>query len=243
MARTRRSSGFRAAPAAERCEVDLAALRKRSVLCYSGRAAHPRGPTGTWCAGASRATSARPGRWRASRAAAARAMSRALEASHWKAAGGALAEEMRHRRPFPAGGVGSGRGAPARGLAAGAWGGKVCGAGGGGCLVFLPRPPDGRRGGGALGARARCWSLTTPRRREGTLRGPAFDTETDRREFPSGGAREPAEASAGGARERSRRSKATSRDVRMQTSVRETQYTKLIFPLTRAFPSMPSRRP
>ncbi len=68
----------------------------------------------------------------------ARQMSEALEAGDFASAGRLLDEEWRCRR-----GLGEGVSTPrveqllARGKEAGAWGGKVCGAGGGGCVAFL----------------------------------------------------------------------------------------------------------
>jgi D-glycero-alpha-D-manno-heptose-7-phosphate kinase len=72
-------------------------------------------------------------------------MERALEASDFPAAGKALAKEWQNRKALIDGistpeidaAIDAARGA-------GAWGGKVCGAGGGGCIVFL-FPPE-RRG-------------------------------------------------------------------------------------------------
>ena len=65
-------------------------------------------------------------------------MERALEMRDYEAAGAAIADEWQARRRLIAG-ISNDEidGAIADALAAGAWGGKVCGAGGGGCLVFL----------------------------------------------------------------------------------------------------------
>ena len=71
-------------------------------------------------------------------------MEKALEARDFPAAGAALAHEWQNRKALIDGistpeidaAIAAARGA-------GAWGGKVCGAGGGGCIVFL-FPPDKR---------------------------------------------------------------------------------------------------
>ncbi len=71
-------------------------------------------------------------------------MERALDAGNFEAAGAALRKEWEHRKALIDGistpevdaAIDAARGA-------GAWGGKVCGAGGGGCVVFLC-PPDRR---------------------------------------------------------------------------------------------------
>jgi D-glycero-alpha-D-manno-heptose-7-phosphate kinase len=71
-------------------------------------------------------------------------MERALDAGDYKAAGKALAKEWTNRKALI-----DGISTPEidqaidAALSAGAWGGKVCGAGGGGCIVFL-FPPDTR---------------------------------------------------------------------------------------------------
>jgi D-glycero-alpha-D-manno-heptose-7-phosphate kinase len=71
-------------------------------------------------------------------------MERALEAGNYEAAGAALQAEWEHRKAMI-----DGISTPEIDAAidaareAGAWGGKVCGAGGGGCIVFL-FPPDRR---------------------------------------------------------------------------------------------------
>jgi D-glycero-alpha-D-manno-heptose-7-phosphate kinase len=71
-------------------------------------------------------------------------MERALDAGNFEAAGAALAKEWEHRKALI-----DGISTPEIDAAidaaatAGAWGGKVCGAGGGGCIVFL-FPPDRR---------------------------------------------------------------------------------------------------
>lgn len=77
---------------------------------------------------------------------AAREMSRALPAGEWPAAGLALAQEMAHRARL-AEGIVTPEIAALFEVArqAGAWGGKVCGAGGGGCLAFLS-PPEYKSG-------------------------------------------------------------------------------------------------
>src|SRR5438477_1925558 len=65
-------------------------------------------------------------------------MEHALETGDWEAAGRALAKEWTNRKALI-----DGISTPEIELAiaaatgAGAWGGKVCGAGGGGCVVFL----------------------------------------------------------------------------------------------------------
>jgi D-glycero-alpha-D-manno-heptose-7-phosphate kinase len=77
-------------------------------------------------------------------AAAATEMERALEAGQFEAAGEALADEWRHRKSMIAGiSTPEIEEAIQAALGAGAWAGKVCGAGGGGSLVFL-LPPDRR---------------------------------------------------------------------------------------------------
>lgn len=71
-------------------------------------------------------------------------MEKALEASNWEAAGQALAHEWQNRKALI-----DGISTPEidhaieAAIGAGAWAGKVCGAGGGGCIVFL-FPPDRR---------------------------------------------------------------------------------------------------
>lgn len=71
-------------------------------------------------------------------------MERALEAGDFEAAGAALAHEWQNRKALIAG-ISNAEIDAAIDAAtnAGAWGGKVCGAGGGGCIVFL-FPPDRR---------------------------------------------------------------------------------------------------
>lgn len=71
-------------------------------------------------------------------------MEKALEAGDWKRAGKALAKEWDHRKAL-IDGISTPEidAAIDAALTAGAWGGKVCGAGGGGCVVFL-FPPDKR---------------------------------------------------------------------------------------------------
>ncbi|HWW60016.1 MAG TPA: hypothetical protein VN181_01485, partial [Thermoanaerobaculia bacterium] len=71
-------------------------------------------------------------------------MERALEAGNYEAAGHALAEEWQHRKALIEGiSTPEIDAAIQAALDAGAWGGKVCGAGGGGCIVFL-MPPQNR---------------------------------------------------------------------------------------------------
>jgi D-glycero-alpha-D-manno-heptose-7-phosphate kinase len=71
-------------------------------------------------------------------------MERALEAGNFAAAGAALAKEWQHRKAMIEGiSTPEIEAAIAGALDAGAWGGKVCGAGGGGCIVFL-FPPERR---------------------------------------------------------------------------------------------------
>jgi D-glycero-alpha-D-manno-heptose-7-phosphate kinase len=71
-------------------------------------------------------------------------MEKALEAENWEEAGQALAAEWENRKALI-----DGISTPeidtaiAAAIDAGAWGGKVCGAGGGGCIVFL-FPPERR---------------------------------------------------------------------------------------------------
>lgn len=71
-------------------------------------------------------------------------MERALDTRDYASAGAAIADEWKVRRNLIKG-ISNDEidGAISDGLDAGAWGGKVCGAGGGGCLVFLC-PPDRR---------------------------------------------------------------------------------------------------
>ena len=72
------------------------------------------------------------------------AMERALEAGDFEAAGRALGEEWENRKALIAG-ISNAEieAAIEAATGAGAWAGKVCGAGGGGCIVFL-FPPDRR---------------------------------------------------------------------------------------------------
>ena len=71
-------------------------------------------------------------------------MERALDASNFEAAGAALGHEWEARKAL-IDGISTPEidAAIAAATAAGAWAGKVCGAGGGGCIVFL-LPPDRR---------------------------------------------------------------------------------------------------
>lgn len=71
-------------------------------------------------------------------------MERALEASDFEAAGAALQQEWGNRKSLIDGiSTPEIEAAVDAAREAGAWGGKVCGAGGGGCIVFL-FPPDRR---------------------------------------------------------------------------------------------------
>jgi D-glycero-alpha-D-manno-heptose-7-phosphate kinase len=71
-------------------------------------------------------------------------MERALDAGNFEAAGAALTREWRHRKALIAGvSTPEVDAAIEAAMGAGAWGGKVCGAGGGGCVVFF-LPPDRR---------------------------------------------------------------------------------------------------
>lgn len=71
-------------------------------------------------------------------------MEKALEAGDFKRAGKALAKEWDNRRALIDGiSTPEIEAAIEAALTAGAWGGKVCGAGGGGCIVFL-FPPEKR---------------------------------------------------------------------------------------------------
>lgn len=71
-------------------------------------------------------------------------MQRALDTGDMRAAGAALAHEWANRKALIAGiSTPEIDSAIEAATAAGAWGGKVCGAGGGGCIVFL-FPPDRR---------------------------------------------------------------------------------------------------
>jgi D-glycero-alpha-D-manno-heptose-7-phosphate kinase len=68
-------------------------------------------------------------------------MEKALEAGDFKRAGKALAKEWDHRKALIDGiSTPEIEAAIDAALTAGAWGGKVCGAGGGGCVVFLFEP-------------------------------------------------------------------------------------------------------
>ena len=121
----------------ERLDVDLRELRSRAVLCYSG-ASRSSGRS-NWDMVRRRVEgerSANRGLEEVIRAA--RAMREALRAGDWRRAGEALETEMASRRRMsPLVAAGPVPGLLAAGKRAGAWGGKVCGAGGGGCLVFL----------------------------------------------------------------------------------------------------------
>ncbi|HEV7765859.1 MAG TPA: hypothetical protein VGQ76_12720 [Thermoanaerobaculia bacterium] len=65
-------------------------------------------------------------------------MERALDSGNFEAAGAALRREWEHRKALIDGiSTPEIEAAIAAALNAGAWGGKVCGAGGGGCIVFL----------------------------------------------------------------------------------------------------------
>jgi D-glycero-alpha-D-manno-heptose-7-phosphate kinase len=71
-------------------------------------------------------------------------MERALEAGNYEAAGAALRKEWQHRQAMIEGiSTPEIDAAIAAAEGAGAWAGKVCGAGGGGCIVFL-FPPERR---------------------------------------------------------------------------------------------------
>jgi hypothetical protein len=71
-------------------------------------------------------------------------MEHALETGDWEAAGRALAKEWTNRKALIDGiSTPEVDAAIDAAIGAGAWGGKVCGAGGGGCVVFL-MPPEKR---------------------------------------------------------------------------------------------------
>jgi D-glycero-alpha-D-manno-heptose-7-phosphate kinase len=71
-------------------------------------------------------------------------MERALDAGNYEAAGAALRKEWQHRKAMIEGiSTPEIDSAIAAAEGAGAWGGKVCGAGGGGCIIFL-FPPERR---------------------------------------------------------------------------------------------------
>jgi D-glycero-alpha-D-manno-heptose-7-phosphate kinase len=71
-------------------------------------------------------------------------MEKALESGNMEAAGAALAQEWKNRKALIEGiSTPEIDAAIAAAIEAGAWGGKVCGAGGGGCIVFLA-PRDKR---------------------------------------------------------------------------------------------------
>ncbi len=121
-------------------DADLDALRARSVLCFSG-ASRSSGDSNWDMVKRRLDGNAANARAFAGVVGAARAMERALTASDWKGAGEALREEMHHReRLSPRVAGGPIESLLRAGTRAGAWGGKVCGAGGGGCLVFLAPP-------------------------------------------------------------------------------------------------------
>jgi D-glycero-alpha-D-manno-heptose-7-phosphate kinase len=71
-------------------------------------------------------------------------MERALDSGNFDGAGAALAKEWKHRKALIDGiSTPEVDAAIDAAIGAGAWGGKVCGAGGGGCVVFL-LPPEKR---------------------------------------------------------------------------------------------------
>ncbi|MEP7117506.1 MAG: hypothetical protein ABI880_07990, partial [Acidobacteriota bacterium] len=80
------------------------------------------------------------------------AMRRALDRGNWPTAAAALADEWRTRKQLAPGVTTPEIDALlAAAMAAGAWAGKVCGAGGGGCL-FVLAPPE------AIGTVRAAWS-------------------------------------------------------------------------------------
>jgi D-glycero-alpha-D-manno-heptose-7-phosphate kinase len=126
-----------------RLEVDLEGLGDRLVLVYSGDSHFSAGNN-----------------WQVVRrrleddpeiralfdgiAAVAARLPAALEAGDWEEAGRLMSEEWSHRRRLaPEVSSPALERQMAAALAGGAWGGKACGAGGGGCLAFLA-PPDRR---------------------------------------------------------------------------------------------------
>ncbi len=127
----------------ERLPVDLEALRGRTVLIDTGQSRSS--GISNWdmlkrrLDGDSRVRDALDGVIRATHA-----MREALIASDWEAAGAALGEEWTARKALSSKVTHEGIDRLIReGIAAGAVAGKVCGAGGGGCLVLWAR--EGRR--------------------------------------------------------------------------------------------------
>jgi D-glycero-alpha-D-manno-heptose-7-phosphate kinase len=128
-----------------RLEVDLAALGERWLVAYTGQSHFSAG--NNWQVVRARLdgepeTTARLDRVRD----VANGVAPALEAADWPAVGALLAEEWEARR-----GLASGISTPrleellAAARELGGWGGKACGAGGGGCLVAMA-PPERRAG-------------------------------------------------------------------------------------------------
>lgn len=118
-------------------QVPLAELARHLVLHYSG-VAHFSGDNNWDIYRKAIDGNGRVQRALKAIAAAAVVMETRLQAHEFKAAGAALAKEWKHRKRLI-----NGVTTPEidalieQGTGAGAWGGKVCGAGGGGCVVFL----------------------------------------------------------------------------------------------------------
>jgi D-glycero-alpha-D-manno-heptose-7-phosphate kinase len=137
------ASVIRLEPGGERRELlrtDLDELERRLLVCYTGK---PRqSGINNWRVFVSHLEGDRRVRRNLERiAAVARAMRAALERRDWTEAGRLLREEWRfRRRNLPTISTPAIDRIIRRALAAGARGGKVCGAGGGGCVVFLIEP-------------------------------------------------------------------------------------------------------
>ena len=152
---------------AERLAVDLDALGQRLIVAYSG-VSHISADT-NWDVVRRRldGEAATVGLFEGI-VAAARQLPSALEQGDWQRAGALMASEWRARRQLAAGVT-----TPevdrllAAADAAGAWGGKVCGAGGGGCVAVLA-PPE-RRQAVALALHAEGGKLITAMPTDGAV--------------------------------------------------------------------------
>jgi D-glycero-alpha-D-manno-heptose-7-phosphate kinase len=127
----------------EALRVDAASLESRLVLVYSGRSRFS--GAGNWAIVRRRVEGDRAvARRLRDVATAARSLLGALRRADWKAAGEAIRAEWAARRRLAPSVAAGGMDELVRlGRRHGALAGKVCGAGGGGCLVFLA--PPGRR--------------------------------------------------------------------------------------------------
>jgi D-glycero-alpha-D-manno-heptose-7-phosphate kinase len=133
------------APRREALPLPPGEIESRLVLVYSGRSRFS--GTGNWAVVRARVEGdRRVARALGGVARAAGALRAALLARDWEAAAEAMRSEWSHRRRLApevaAGGVSE---LVALGRRCGALAGKVCGAGGGGCLVFLAAPDDRER--------------------------------------------------------------------------------------------------